>query len=343
MAAMHPFAGLDGDPPRPAGSVARPARPVPAPASLRRLEPLAAVFCGLHGVLVLAAAGGDPWQWAGVGLVLLAGLAGVGGRGPAWMVPVRAGAILVVGVALQASTGAAGGWFLAWPFVLVAVYPLALPGPAGMVVAGLAVLGYVLVVRLAGPPVGPALAVAHGVLLAGLAGLAWTAARAYARMASLAVEAELELGRRERLGRAVLDALPDPTSVLDGHGRVVAANRAWARAVADGPPGLALAEVGQSYPAACAAAASAQAGPDLGARLAAATGRADPDPVARLAAGHGDLAAAADGVRAVLGRELPRFRCRYLDPGGTGPYEVAVTALPEGDGALVTHRPAPAG
>jgi hypothetical protein len=62
------------------------------------------------------------------------------------------------------------------------------------------VLGYVLVVRLAGPPAGPALAVARGALLALLAGLAWTAARAYARMANLAVEAELELGGHERLG-----------------------------------------------------------------------------------------------------------------------------------------------
>ena len=104
--------------------------------------------------MVLAALGGRPWQFAGVGLVLLLGLAGLGGRGPSWMVAVRAGAILVAGVALQASTGGAAGWFAAWPFVLVAVYPLALPGPAGVVVAGLAVLGYVLVVRLAGPPVG---------------------------------------------------------------------------------------------------------------------------------------------------------------------------------------------
>src|SRR5215207_4126984 len=231
MAAMHPFAGLDGDRPRPrlAGSVARSARPVPALALLRRLEPLAAVFCGLHGVIVLARLDGPGWRWAGVGLVLLLGLAGLGGRGPAWMVQVRAGAILVVGVALQAT---AGGWFAAWPFVLVAVYPLALPGPAGMVVAGLAVLGYVLVVRLAGPAVGPALAVARGALLAGLAGLAWIAASAYARMANLAVEAELELGRRERLGRALLDALTDPTSVLDAQGRIVAVNQAWARSAA---------------------------------------------------------------------------------------------------------------
>ncbi len=243
MAALHPFAGLDGDhlQPRLAGAVARSARPVPAPATLRRVEPLAAVFLGLHGVMVLANLGGVPWQWAGVGLVLLLGLVSLGGRGPSWMVLVRAGAILAVGVALQASAGGAGGWFVAWPFVLVAVYPLALPGPAGVVVAGLAVLGYVLVVRLAGPAVGPGLAVARGVLLAGLAGVAWTAASAYARMANLAIEAELELGRRERLGRALLDALTDPTAVLDPQGRIVAVNQAWARFAAGGLAGLAVA------------------------------------------------------------------------------------------------------
>ena len=176
-----------------------------------------------------------------MGLVLLVGL---GGRGPAWMVPVRGLAVLVVGVALQASAGGAGGWFMAWPFVLVAVYPLALPGPAGLVIAGLAVLGYVLVVRLAPPAVGPALAVARGVLLAGLAGLAWTAASAYARMANLAVGAELELGRRERLGRALLDALSDPTAVLDPQGRIVAVNQAWIRFAAEGQAGQALGRSG---------------------------------------------------------------------------------------------------
>jgi PAS domain-containing protein len=313
MAARHPFASLDGDhlQPRLAGAAARSARPVPAPATVRRVEPLAAVFLGLHGVMVLANMGGVPWQWAGVGLVLLLGLVSLGGRGPAWMVLVRAGAILAVGVALQASAGGAGGWFVAWPFVLVAVYPLALPGPAGLVVAGLAVLGYVLVVRLAGPAVGPALAVARGVLLAGLAGLAWTAASAYARMANQAVEAQLELGRRERLGRALLDALTDPTAVLDPQGRIVAVNQAWARSAA---AGLAMA-VGQSYPAACGVAADA---------------------------GCDGLAPAADGARAVLAGEMALFRCRCQAPGGAGPFEVTVTSLADGDGAVVTHRPPPA-
>jgi PAS domain-containing protein len=317
---MHRFAGLDGDRLRPrlAGSssraarAVRSARPVPAPASLRRVEPLAAVFLGLQGVTVLAGLGGDPWQWAGVGLVLACGLAGLGGRGPAWMVPVRGLVVLAVGVALQATTGGAAGWFAAWPFVLVAVYPLALPGPGGPLVAGLAVLGYVLVARLAGPPVGPALAVARGMLLAVVAALAWTAARAYARMANVAVEAELELGRRERLGRALLDALADPASVLDAQGRIVAVNQAWSRCSAEGRSGQLLGEVGQSYPAACQAAA---------------------------AAGYDGLAEAADGVMAVLSGQAARFRRPSRAPGGAGPYELTVTPLADGDGAVATHRP----
>jgi PAS domain-containing protein len=162
--------------------------------------------------------------------------------------------------------------------------------------------------RLAGPAVGPALAVTRGVLLAGLA---WMAASAYARMANLAVEAELELGRRERLGRALLDALTDPTAVLDPQGRVVAVNQAWARFAAGG---LAV-QVGQSYPVACAAAADA---------------------------GYDALAPAADGARAVLAGEVALFRCRYQAPNGAGPFEVTVTSLADGDGAVVTHRPPPA-
>jgi PAS domain-containing protein len=130
-------------------------------------------------------------------------------------------------------------------------------------------------------------------------------------MANLAVEAELELGRRERLGRALLDALADPTSVLDAQGRIVAVNQAWARRSAEGPAGLALGEVGQSYTAACEAAA---------------------------AAGYDGLAGAADGARAVLGGQAALFRCRYLAPDAGEPYELTVTPLGEAEGAVVTHR-----
>ena len=48
---------------------------------------------------------------------------------------------------------------------------------------------------------------------------------------------------------------------------------------------------------------------------------------------------AADGIRAVLGGRSDLFCCRYLAPGGTGPYQVAVSPLAGGDGAVVTHRP----
>ena len=36
------------------------------------------------------------------------------------------------------------------------------------------------------------------------------------------------------------------------------------------------------------------------------------------------------------------FRCRYQDPNGAGPFEVTVTSLADGAGAVVTHRPPPA-
>jgi hypothetical protein len=102
--------------------------------------------------------------------------------------------------------------------------------------------------------------------------------------------------------------------VLDTQGRIVAANQAWVRFAAKDLAGLALAEVGQSYPAACEAAA---------------------------AAGYDGLEPAARGVRAVLGGEVSLFRCRYQAPGGAGPCEVTVTPFADGDGAVVTHRPSP--
>jgi hypothetical protein len=42
----------------------------------------------------------------------------------------------------------------------------------------------------------------------------------------------------------------------------------------------------------------------------------------------------------VLAGEVALFRCRYQAPGGAGPFEVTVTPLADGDGAVVAHRPA---
>jgi hypothetical protein len=109
--------------------------------------------------------------------------------------------------------------------------------------------------------------------------------------------------------------------VLDAQGRIVAVNKAWTRPSTKGPSGPALGdvgpalgEVGLSYPAVCQAAAGA---------------------------GYDGLAGAADGIRAVLGGQVALFRCRYLVPGGAEPYELTVTPLADGDGAVVTHRPLP--
>lgn len=44
----------------------------------------------------------------------------------------------------------------------------------------------------------------------------------------------------------------------------------------------------------------------------------------------------------MLAGEVALFRCRYGAPGGAGPFEVTVTPLADGDGAVVTHRPPPA-
>jgi hypothetical protein len=46
-------------------------------------------------------------------------------------------------------------------------------------------------------------------------------------------------------------------------------------------------------------------------------------------------------VIAGLAGELSLFRCRYQVPGGADPYEITVTPLADGDGAVVNHRPAP--
>jgi hypothetical protein len=57
-------------------------------------------------------------------------------------------------------------------------------------------------------------------------------------------------------------------------------------------------------------------------------------------AGYEGLQPAANGVSAVLRGEVSLFRCHYHAPDGTGPFEVTVTPFAEGDGAVVTHRPA---
>ena len=113
---------------------------------------------------------------------------------------------------------------------------------------------------------------------------------------------------------ALLEALTDPTARSStpraGSGRQPGLVRFAAKDLA----GLALAEVGQSYPAAREAAATA---------------------------GYEGLQPAANGVSAVLRGEVSMYRCRYHAPGDAGPFEVTVTPFADGDGAVVTHRAPP--
>jgi PAS domain-containing protein len=303
-----------GERPPPAVASERGRRPAGPDGTLRRLEPLAAAVLGLYGLVTLADLDAAAWQWAGAGLLLALGLAGLGGRNPVQLVALRAAAILVVGAALLATTDRPGDAFQAWPFVLVALYPLVLPGGLGNAVAVTAALTYLLVLRLATPRVGPAALAVRWTLLAGLGVLAWTAAAAYGRMASVALQASIELERRERVSRSMLDSLRDRTFLLDPRGRIVAGNPAWTRFTAEHPDGPTLGAVGDDYPRVCAAAA---------------------------AGGYQGLEAAGEGIRRVLSGRAPAFEFRYRAPARGPGYEVAVAALADGAGAVVSHRDAP--
>ena len=115
------------------------------------------------------------------------------------------------------------------------------------------------------------------------------------------MEAELELGRRERLGRALLDA----------QGRIVAVNQAWTLRSAEGPASPPLARSARATR------------PPARPRPPPATTAWPPPP---------------RGSGGVLSGQAAVFRCRYLAPDGAEPSELTVTPLADGDGAVVTHR-----
>jgi hypothetical protein len=61
-----------------------------------------------------------------------------------------------------------------------------------------------------------------------------------------------------------------------------------------------------------------------------------------VAAGYDGLRPAPEGIRTVLAGEASLFRCRYLSPDGPDAYEVTVSPLVHGEGAVVTLREVPA-
>jgi diguanylate cyclase (GGDEF)-like protein/PAS domain S-box-containing protein len=121
---------------------------------------------------------------------------------------------------------------------------------------------------------------------------------------------EAALRERERFSRDVLDSLVSPTAVLDADGAIVAVNRAWRRFGEDAGADPKAAGPGANYLEVCERSASLEA------------------------------LAAAEGIRAILGRAREEFvmdyRCHPL--GGEGWFSLRVTPLSGVDhGAVVCH------
>jgi C4-dicarboxylate-specific signal transduction histidine kinase len=120
-------------------------------------------------------------------------------------------------------------------------------------------------------------------------------------------------GTRDRFSQAMLDGLPDAVLVVDRRGRIVAANRAWRRLVAESGESCGLgAGVGQDYAAAFRAAFGVTEG----------------------------APAVFEGVTAVLERSAPSFSCEYLSRAPDLERWILVSANPLGGplgDALVVH------
>lgn len=95
--------------------------------SLERIVLIAPMALGVHGVVILSLQSGTVTEWALVGLVGLMGVVGVVGSGPRVAAGVQAVLVLGSGSWLIVSSDGTGSLFLLWLFVLVAVYPGALP------------------------------------------------------------------------------------------------------------------------------------------------------------------------------------------------------------------------
>jgi diguanylate cyclase (GGDEF)-like protein len=152
----------------------------------------------------------------------------------------------------------------------------------------------------------------------------WFEVRAYPNLEDLVVffrdvherrALDEERAAESSLIRAVLNALPARTAILDGDGTILTTNSAWAAGTATGGRPFAS-RGGSNYLDACRAAA---------------------------AAGNGDARAAVTGLEAVLARRTPAFSLDYAstpaDDRGRAPTWWHLQAFPVDDGprVVVTH------
>jgi diguanylate cyclase (GGDEF)-like protein len=133
-----------------------------------------------HAVAVQSVSAQPGWQpwWAAAAMAAMGGAGLLGWRG----VPAAATRLLValtLAVALMASGVPGAGYYLLWPFVLVAVYPLVLPVAWSGWVALVVPAAYLVLVPL-GRADGPlAIALLRAVCLAAIATIVHAAARAF--------------------------------------------------------------------------------------------------------------------------------------------------------------------
>ncbi len=153
------------------------------PTPLQKAEPWALLALAVHAVAVelFYPATSLDSLLASAGLLVALSLAGILGWRSRLAVLVRCAVALTLVCLLTFSGGADSGYVLLWFFVIVAVYPLALPSPDGWVVVAVVPLAYLVVVPLAsGARDGPvAVTVVRAVALGLIAAFVHVGATAY--------------------------------------------------------------------------------------------------------------------------------------------------------------------
>ncbi|MCB0164728.1 MAG: PAS domain S-box protein [Anaerolineae bacterium] len=172
---------------------------------LAKLEPLALLVLGIHGMLILFVMGGLWPQWAAVVSVLLLGGWGWSRWGPArWGLIVRAGLMVGLTWLLLFTTGGADSEFFIWYFLLVVIYPMILPSPFNLILLGAVPLAYLLSWFVSPLSLSLTSVLAHSFLLGFLGWLTW----------SLAVTLMHYALKREQSGRRLALAVKTAGIVL---------------------------------------------------------------------------------------------------------------------------------
>jgi len=128
----------------------------------------------------------------------------------------------------------------------------------------------------------------------------------------LSSDAFEQLAEQERFVRAILDAISDPTAVIDRQGEVIHVNTAWRRFAWANGGSAGTGDVGVNYLDVCSRSAGT---------------------------GCADAGAAHDGVLAVLSGEMPVFELEYAchAPDGQRWFLQRVTPLPGFQAAVMVH------